>query len=147
MIIKKNLMTLVKFNNRPIEKSIYKVMDDFFTGFNTPEFKNIIPVNIMESNDAFILDVIAPGMSIDDFKITLENNLLTVSVEKVNETKEDSVKEIRSEYRNRTFNRSFNLDKNIDGEKIEAKYVNGVLTLNLPKKEEVKPSTKQISIQ
>ena len=56
-------------------------------------------------------------------------------------------KEIRKEYQYRSFQRSFTLDEKIDAAGIEAKYVNGVLTLNLPKREEVKTPSKQISIQ
>ncbi len=73
--------------------------------------------------------------------------MLTISAEKKNEVKDENEKQIRSEYSYRSFNRSFTLDEKIDAEKIEAKYLNGVLTLNLPKKAEVKASAKEISIQ
>ena len=56
-------------------------------------------------------------------------------------------KQIRKEYSYRSFKRSFTLDEKTDGSAIDAKYVNGVLTLNLPKKEVVKPSVQQINIQ
>ena len=61
--------------------------------------------------------------------------------------KNETEKEIRKEYSYRSFKRSFTLDEKIDGNAIEAKYVNGVLTLNLPRKEEVKTASKDISIQ
>jgi len=61
--------------------------------------------------------------------------------------KDENEKQIRSEYSYRSFKRSFTLDEKTDGTKIDAKYVNGVLTLNLPKKEEVKPAVKEINIQ
>ena len=84
--------------------------------------------------------------------MNLEENILTISAEKKTEAKNDSgnnrnEKEIRKEYQYKSFQRSFTLDEKIDAAGIEAKYVNGVLTLNLPKKEEVKSASKDISIQ
>ena len=140
-------MTLVKFNNRPIDKSLHNVMDDFFNGFQTTAFKNVVPVNIKETSDAYLLEVVAPGFDKNDFKVNLDNNLLTISSEKSNETKEENERQIRSEYSFRTFKRSFTIDEKVDAANIDAKYVNGVLTLNLPKKAEVKAATKEITIQ
>ena len=109
--------------------------------------KNFVPVNIRESKEAYQLEVVAPGFEKNDFNINLEKSILTISAEKKNEVKEESEKQIRKEYHYRSFKRSFTLDEKIDAEKIEAKYVNGVLTLNLPRKVEVKASTKEISVQ
>ena len=61
--------------------------------------------------------------------------------------KEENEKSIRREYSYRSFKRSFTLDDKTDGTNIDAQYVNGVLTLNLPKKEVVKPAVKEITIQ
>ena len=146
-------MTHVRFTNRPAQKSFNNLMDDFFTSVpsifredngSNPKFS--IPVNIRETDSEFQLEVIAPGLEKEDFRIKLDNNLLTVSAEKKTEQKSENEKLIRREYRQHSFSRSFTIDDTIDAEKIAAKYLNGVLTLNLPKKETVKPSTKQISI-
>jgi HSP20 family protein len=94
-----------------------------------------------------VLEVIAPGFQKDDFKLNLDNNTLTVSAEKKDETENQNEKFIRKEYKQQSFSRSFTIDENIDAENISAKYVNGVLTLNLAKKLEVKPPVKEISIQ
>lgn len=105
-------------------------------------------VNIKENNDAFVVEMAAPGMVKDDFKIELNNDLLTISSEKKNEnvTKEGETY-TRREYSYQSFSRSFTLPKTVDGEKISAKYENGVLSLNIPKKEEAKSKpVKQISI-
>jgi HSP20 family protein len=91
--------------------------------------------------------VVAPGFEKTDFKINLDKDVLTISAEKREGEKNEPGKEIRKEYSFRSFKRSFTLDEKIDGNAIEAKYVNGVLTLNLPKKEEVKTASKDISIQ
>ena len=139
-------MTHVKFINRPAERSLNNLMEDFFKTTPTAAFKNNVPVNIFESNDAYQLHVISPGFDKKDFDVNIDKNILTISVEKEIGEKEN-VKQLRSEYTFRPFKRSFTLDEKIDAEKIEASYHNGVLTLNLPFKTEVKSPVKQISIQ
>jgi HSP20 family protein len=73
--------------------------------------------------------------------------MLTIEVQRKLEEENKTEKQIRREYKYQSFKRSFTVDENIDAENISAKYVNGVLTLNLPKKAVVKNSAKQISIQ
>jgi HSP20 family protein len=105
-------------------------------------------VNIKENADAFMVEMAAPGMAKEDFKIELNNDLLTISSEKKNEkeTKEGETY-TRREYSYQSFSRSFTLPNTVDGEKISAKYENGVLSIEIPKKEEAKPKpAKQISI-
>ena len=150
-------MTVVKFNNR--SNKGFSLMEDFFNEFpgmykdDTVVNQNgFIPVNIKETPDAYRLEVVAPGLDKDNFHVNLEKNILTISAEVKKEEKDDSdsnrnEKQVRREYSYRSFKRSFTLNEKIDGEKIEAKYINGVLTLNLPKKAEVKASAKEISIQ
>jgi HSP20 family protein len=151
-------MTQVKF--RPFETSFNNLVDGLFAdmpvlfknGNNQSVWKGFAPVNIKENEKNYSLDVIAPGFDKADFKVNLEKNILTISAEKKPEAKNDSdnnrnEKEIRKEYQYKSFQRSFTLDEKIDAAGIEAKYVNGVLTLNLPKKEEVKTPSKDISIQ
>jgi HSP20 family protein len=145
-------MTVVKFNNKP--NNGFSLLDNFFNEIPTmlrddfgANLKNSVPVNIKETKDGYALDVVAPGFEKNDFTLNLEKNILTISGERKSEEKSENEKEIRSEYSYRSFKRVFTLDEKIDGEKIEAKYVNGVLTLNLPKKAEVKASAKEISIK
>ncbi len=105
-------------------------------------------VNIKETNDSFVVEMAAPGMAKEDFKIELNHDLLTISSEKKDEkeTKEGETY-TRREYSYQSFSRSFTLPNTADSEKISAKYENGVLTLDIPKKEEAKPKpAKQISI-
>jgi len=145
-------MTVVKFNNRPANG--FSLMGNFFNEFPTlfkddfsENLKNFAPVNIRETRDAYELEVVAPGFEKSDFNVNIEKNILTISAEKKNEVKNDDQKQIRSEYSYRAFKRSFTLDEKVDAEKIEAKYVNGVLTLNLPSKVKVKTPAKEISVQ
>ncbi len=147
-------MTLVKFNNRPYTAPFNTLVDDLFAewpgffkpGFNNSERKFGIPVNVKETEKSYQLEVVAPGFEKTDFNISLDNNLLTISAEEKKET-EANGKEIRREYSFRSFKRSFTLDDKIDATNIEASYINGVLTLNLPRKVEVKPEAKAIAIK
>lgn len=96
-------------------------------------------VNIKENDNGFILEFAAPGLSKEDFKVELVNNVLTISAEKKEaaETKEE--KFLRKEFSYQSFKRSFNLDENkVQEDQISANYVDGVLKVDLPKREEVK---------
>jgi HSP20 family protein len=148
-------MRLVNFKHRPANGDFNKMMDDFFTPFTsvlgnnvaTSALRSRVPINISEAEGGYKVDVVAPGLEKEDFKISLEKNLLTISADKNEEQKDGQGKTIRSEYPFKSFSRSFTLDEKIDTENISAKYVNGVLTLNLPRKAEVKEATKQINVQ
>ena len=148
-------MTQVKFNLQPFEKSFNNLLDDLFTempvvfknDFNKSAWKGFAPVNVKEYVNAYELEVIAPGFSKEDFKINLENDILTISAEKKTEEKKENEKQVCSEYSFKSFKRSFTIDEKIDATNIDAKYVNGILALNLPKKAEVKASPKEIKIQ
>ncbi|MEP7374936.1 MAG: Hsp20/alpha crystallin family protein [Chitinophagaceae bacterium] len=152
-------MTLVKFNQKPFEGSFNNFFDDLVAGFPVinknealQEWKGFVPVNIKETEKNYSIEIVAPGFEKNDFKVSLDQQILTVSAEKQNEVKADAdsnqnEKQIRKEYSYRSFKRSFTLNEKTDGSAIDAKYVNGVLTLNLPKKEEVKPAVQQINIQ
>jgi HSP20 family protein len=105
-------------------------------------------VNIKESVDDFEVELAAPGFAKKDFNIELNHDLLTISSEKKieNETKEGQ-QFARREFSYQSFSRSFTLPNTADGEKINAKYENGILRITIPKKEEAKPKPpKQISI-
>jgi HSP20 family protein len=142
-------MTLVKF----APSKTFSFVEDFLNGLPksfSDDFAGngtvFIPVNISETNAAYQIEVVAPGMDKNDFNVNVEKNILTVSGEKKNDLNDQNEKQIRQEFRYRSFKRSFTLDETIDAEKIEAKYLNGVLTINLPKREEVKAS-KEIAIK
>jgi HSP20 family protein len=147
-------MTLVQFKNKP-QRSFNNLMDSLFTtmpsilrdDFVAQNFRQNVPVNIIETEVDYRLEVVAPGWKKEDFRINVDNNTLTVSAERNSETEEKNEKYVRNEYEFKSFNRSFTIDESIEVENIVAKYENGVLTLNLPKKTEVKGSSKEISIQ
>jgi HSP20 family protein len=145
-------MTHVKFSHRPFEKSFNNLMDDLFSELpvlykNGSNQSGFVPVNIKDREKSYQVEVVAPGFEKNDFKVNLDQDILTISAEKKDETKNENEKQIRREYSYRSFKRSFTIDEKIDATGIEAKYVNGVLTLNLPKKEQVKASAQEITIQ
>ena len=124
------------------------LFDRFFDGemfdWSNRNFSNtnttLPSVNIKDNADAFTVEVAAPGLEKGDFKIELNRNLLTISSEKEvkNETKEGEVFTKR-EFSYQSFTRSFTLPQIADGDKIEAVYENGILSVSIPKREEAKP--------
>jgi HSP20 family protein len=138
-------MTLVKHNYR----NINNLFDELFNTLpaNSSKEANSPAVNIYETQDAYKLELVAPGLQKEDFKVNVEKGLLSISFEKKGEKENKESKVLRREFSANSFKRVFSVDENIDVEKIEAKYNSGVLNLVLPKKEETKVLPKQISIQ
>jgi len=146
-------MTLVKVNN-PLAKSLDGIMKDFMNEFPSTISKTVRedvlhfpPVNITEKQDLYLVELAAPGFEKADFNVKLEENILTISTEKKETVKSENDKMIRREFGYKSFKRSFTIDEKINAENITAKYENGILILELPKKEIVKPSAKEINIQ
>ena len=146
-------MTFVKTNN-PLAKSFDGLMNELFNelpaNFGKTMREDVLgfpPVNITEKNDYYHLEVAAPGFEKSNFNVKLEGNILTISGEKQAEQKAESDKVVRREFSAKSFKRTFTLDEKIDATNISAKYENGILHVGLPKKEEVKAVTKDISIQ
>ncbi len=140
------VMNLVKFNQYPTFTDLVENLERNFLGRVDETSGDIPAVNIKEEKDKFVLELAAPGMSKDDFKINLDNNQLTISSERKNEKKEKEDNYTRREFVFSSFSRSFTLPKTINVDKINADYKNGVLSLVLPKKEEEAKLTRQIKI-
>ena len=92
-------------------------------------------VDIVEADKAFEIHVAVPGMNKEDFKLDLNDSLLTISGERkfTKEKKENSFHSIETQYG--SFSRSFTLPENVDANNISAKYVNGILEITVPKDE------------
>ena len=117
-----------------------KEFSDWTTSNFSPTQTTLPAVNIKETDDNFEVVMAAPGMNKKDFKINLDDNLLTISSEKENDNEEKNEKYTRREYSYQSFTRSFTLPKNVvDATKISAKYENGELYIEIPKREEAKP--------
>lgn len=136
-------MSLVRFSNQ-----VPSLFDRFFEGDlfdwsnrNYSLTNTTLPsVNIKENNDAFVLDVAAPGFDKNDFKLELNNDLLTISSEKKVETETKEGEQFtKREFSYQSFSRSFTLPHTANAEGIVANYENGILRVTIPKKEEAKP--------
>ncbi|MEI8115188.1 MAG: Hsp20/alpha crystallin family protein [Bacteroidia bacterium] len=131
------------------------IFDEFLSGNLLPNFveegawKSTPAVNIYENNEKFEIEIAAPGLEKEDFKIDLKDEYLTVFSERKDQKEEkEKGKVVRSEFRYTSFQRSFSLPHEIDVTAINATHKNGVLTIELPKKVEYKNNlTRQIEIQ
>ncbi len=140
-------MTLITYNNR-----FPRFFDDFFTKTLDQRWNNNIStslpaVNVKETEGGFELEVAAPGLKKEDFKVELNKDVLTISSEKEykNEEKDQEGKYTKREFKYQSFQRSFRLPEGVvNGEKIQAKYENGILYLSLPKREEAKPKAARL---
>jgi HSP20 family protein len=139
---------------RATRNSWPSLVEEFFNGDIFPKFFNaetqysLPAVNIVENKDDYRIEVAAPGLNKDDIKVNLENNVLTVSSEKEENSEEkNGEKVMRKEFSYYSFNRSFTLPLTVDAEKIRATHKDGILQIMIPKKEEAreKPS-RQIKI-
>lgn len=145
-------MSLNKWNER---ERMFPTFHSFFDDFWSRDFvsgiqtgTSIPAVNIIENSKAFDVRLAAPGLKKEDFKIDLENGLLTIS-SKVKEEKESADQKItRKEFGFSSFQRSFTLPDSVQTDKIDASYNQGILSIKLPKKEgnELHPP-KQIEIK
>jgi len=135
-------MGIVRYNsalNDFVPTSFSNLIDHFFTesvGRAGGSAYSFVPrVDVFENEKSFDLHVAVPGMSKEDFKIDLNDNLLTVSGERKfsRERKENNLHVVETQFGN--FSRSFSLPENVDATKISAKYNNGILELNIPKDE------------
>lgn len=106
-------------------------------------------VNVKETEDEYQIEVAAPGLKKEDFKLSYENGRLVISSEQKEENnQEENGKVTRREFSYRSFQRSFSAPENIvNADKIGARYTDGILYVTLPKREEVKPKpAKEIAI-
>lgn len=136
-------MALIRWNNRlPLADMFSNFFDsDFIDYFNK---RGSDPAaNIIEHPESFELNLAAPGLKKEDFKINLDNNVLTISSELENEKHEEGKNFTRKEFFYGSFSRSFTLPKTINIDKIKAEYENGILTVMLPKKDEAKVDIKK----
>jgi len=142
-----NIMTTLKFN-QPTLKTLDSFLDNLLSDLPVVNNNtmNVPAVNISETNDNYELEFNAPGRKKEDFKITVDKNILTVSFEKKEEQTEEKRQFIKREFSTQSFKRSFTLDEKINADGINAKYENGILYLTLPKKEEVKVMPKEIAV-
>lgn len=136
MLAKRNETYFPSFFDRFLNNELMDWNNSNFSSTNT----SLPAVNVKETNDDFLIEVAAPGMKKNDFKVNFNKNVLTISSEKQNEKNEKDDKYTRREFSYQSFQRAFTVPENaVNGDKISAKYNDGILVVTLPKREEVKP--------
>lgn len=145
-------MNLVKFKknsdliNDTVKSILYSPL--FRNWDNQSQASDYTPkVRISEDRDNFHIDMELPGLTKEDVKLSVENNVLTITGTKKNEKKTEETNLIVNEIYYGEFTRNFNLSNDIKVDAIDAEFTNGILNIKLPKVEEAKPVVKEINIK
>ena len=145
-------MALIKFptknvNTDAVNPFVNSVFDNLFNdSFVTDRLVTRVPaVNITEIADSFIIELAAPGLSKADFKINVDKNVISISVDKSAES-EDKVYS-KKEFNYSTFSRSFTLPDTVDYSNINASYEDGILMVKIGKKEEAVIAKRLIEVK
>ena len=145
-------MTLVKFNknsNNALLPGFNDVFESIFndTFFNDRMVARVPAVNISESENSYHVELAAPGLKKEDFKLNLERNQLTISVEQSSDHQDNHKNYSKREYSYSSFVRSFTLPESADDSRIDASYTDGILRIEIAKREEAKMVRRQIEIK
>jgi len=146
-------MTLVKFNsdkkNNPLMPGFSDVFDSILndTFFSDRTVMRVPAANISETEDKFHIELAAPGLKKEDFNINLDRNVLSISSEQRSEHSDNQKNYSKREYSYNSFVRSFTLPESADDSSIEAEYADGVLKINIAKREEARSVRRQIDIK
>ncbi|KQN38632.1 heat-shock protein [Pedobacter sp. Leaf41] len=143
-------MTLVNFNNRTRNTAPYfnNVFDSLFSeAVSKNKMVDKSPnVNIHENETAYVIELAAPGLKKEDFQINLKKDTLSVWAEVKRDETQVAKDYTRKEFDFSSFARSFNLPETADGEKITAEYKDGILVINIGKKDDTKLQHKEIVV-
>lgn len=146
-------MYMQRKNHRSVPTTFSGMLDNLLSNdWNTlfqddDRWSNITaPVNIKETDKAYEMQLVAPGLKKEDFNINIEKNVLTVSFEQQEQSEENTDKYIRKEYNSRSFKRNFTLSERINADDISARYEDGILNISLPKVEKEEKTTKKIDV-
>jgi len=144
--------------NQLFPKTVSTLLDDSFWGLGNPNASLVAPVNIVETAESYELELAAPGLRKSDFQLKIDGDTLTVSFDDqrteaaqseanaVQNKENTQPRWIRREFTRLSFQRHFELGDTVDRDKIRARYDNGILYLTLPKKENLRPVSRQIDI-
>jgi HSP20 family protein len=144
-----------------LPKNVTTLLDDAFWGFGSTQASPVAPVNIQETAEGFDLQLAAPGLQKSDFHLKINGDTLTISYTPQEDQRRETApaesntaqkqgtaqpRWVRREFTQRAFERHFELADTIDRDKISARYDSGILCLTLPKKENLRPVSRQIDI-
>jgi len=146
-------MTLVKFNSDKKNNALMPGFNDVFDTFFNDAFMHdrmvtrVPAANIGETADEYHIELAAPGLKKNDFKINVDDHVLNISVEQSHENTENNKKYNKREFSYTSFVRSFTLPDTADDSRIEAAYNDGLLSICVAKREEAKSVSRQIAIK
>lgn len=136
-------MNVVRYNT-----NFPTLFDSFFRVFEAPEAERAFTpkADVTETEKAIEIHLDMPGVNPDEIEVKLDENVLTVSTDRKLSAETEKNRYLRQERHFGKFTRSFTLPNTVDGTKPDAAYRHGVLTLTLPKKEEVQPKTFKVRV-
>ena len=144
-------MKIVRWNPRYARRSMVNEFDRFFE--NSPEWprwettnKLALPLDVIENEDGYTVKASVPGIKAEDVEITFEEDVLTIKGEVANENEEEGENYHIRERRYGSFSRSIRFPVDVNADEVHASYENGVLSLNVPKAEEVKPKRIEVKV-
>lgn len=147
-------MALIKFPTKAVNTDIVNpfinsIFDNLFNdSFITDRLVTRIPaVNITETEREFLVELAAPGLQKSDFKINVDKNIISISVEKSEERTTEDKLYSKKEFSYNSFTRSFTLPEIVDHNNIEATYENGILKVKIGKKEEAVVAKRLIEVK
>jgi len=145
-------MTLVKFKRNNGNELMPGVNDIFESIFNDTFFSDrmvtrVPAVNVSETEGNYHIELAAPGLKKEDFKLNLENNVLNIAVEQTTDQRDIQKNYSKREFSYNSFVRSFTLPESADEGAIDATYTDGILRIDIAKREEAKPIRRQIEIK
>lgn len=135
-------------SQRSLTRPLFRDFFDADNFFNTNWLaeRNYPAVNVAEKENEYCIDLAVPGFKKEDFKIKVNDDVLTISAEAKTENREEKKEYTRKEYSYSSFSRSFQLPDNVKDDQIAAKYEEGMLKLSLPKSSTNVKATKEIKI-
>ena len=148
--------------NQLFPKTVSTLLDDAFWGLGNPNASLVAPVNIIETAESYELELAVPGLHKSDFQLKIDGDTLTVSCGQQDDQRTETSQAganpglnkenkqprwVRREFTRQAFQRHFELGDTVDRDKISARYDSGILCLTLPKKENLRPVSRQIDIR
>lgn len=123
-------------------RQMEEMQRSFFSGTNA---SSLFRTDVKDMGEAYRLEAELPGFSKDDINISIEDERMTISVERKTDTSEDKPNYLRRERFYGSYSRSFDLS-GIDADKISASYADGILSLDLPKQAPIVPASRRLEI-
>lgn len=142
----------IAYSLERLQRDMNKLFGDFFRGdIRDRDFLTMREwspsVDVTETKDAYVMKAELPGVSKNDVKITLDNNMITIRGEKRSEEEKNIDGVHRTERRFGTFERSFSLPGSVRSDQIDARFADGVLTITVPKTEESKQRVVDVKVK